>query len=137
MAIHSQTFAIITCRLIVKCWKEWNIPTKFEKNLTKPGNPYYLVLFENRTKPGTILSETVLSRDPLYYNVLTNISMLGPQQWASEWSNEIAIRQSARMKIFMIEDTDFIFPIWVEIINAPLIRLSKIKLMFWKPSLVV
>ena len=28
---------------------------------TKPGNPYYLVLFENRTKLGTVLSETVLS----------------------------------------------------------------------------
>ena len=26
----------------------------------------YLVLFENRTKPGTVLSETVLSGDPLY-----------------------------------------------------------------------
>ena len=56
MAIHSQTFAIITSRLIVKCWKKWIIPTKFEKNRTKPGNPYYLVLFENRTKPGTVLS---------------------------------------------------------------------------------
>ena len=40
----------------------------------------------------------------LYYYVLTNISMLGPQQWASEWSNEIAIRQSAIKKIFMIKD---------------------------------
>ena len=40
---------------------------KIEKNRTKPGNPYYLVLFENRTKPGTILSETVLSGDPLYF----------------------------------------------------------------------
>ena len=26
------------------------ILTKYEKNRTKPGNPYYLVLFENRTK---------------------------------------------------------------------------------------
>ena len=41
-------------------------PNKIEENRTKPGNPYYLVLFENRTKPGTILSETVLSGDPLY-----------------------------------------------------------------------
>ena len=40
---------------------------KIEKNRTKPGNPYYLVLFENRTKPGTVLSETVLSGDPLYW----------------------------------------------------------------------
>ena len=33
MAIHFQTFAIITNRLIVKCWKK-NIPTKFvSKNL--------------------------------------------------------------------------------------------------------
>ena len=39
--------------------------TKFEKTRTKPGNPYYLVLFENRTKPGTIISETVLSEDSL------------------------------------------------------------------------
>ena len=46
--------------------KKWNIPTKFEKNRTKQGNPYYLVLFENRTKPGTVLSETVLSGDSLY-----------------------------------------------------------------------
>jgi len=30
-------------------------------------DPYYLVLFENRTKPGTVLSETVLSGDPLYF----------------------------------------------------------------------
>ena len=52
MAIHSQIFAIITNRLIVKCWKKWNIPTKFGKNRTKPGNPYYLVLFENCTKRG-------------------------------------------------------------------------------------
>ena len=49
MAIHSQTFAIITNRLIVKCWKKLNIPAKFE---------------ENHTKPGIVLSETVLSRDP-------------------------------------------------------------------------
>ena len=46
--------------------KNENIPTKSEKNRTKPGNPYYLVLFENRTKPGTVLSETVLSGDSLY-----------------------------------------------------------------------
>ena len=65
MAIHSQTFEIITNRLIVKVGKKLNIPTKFEKNRTKPGNPYYLVLFENRTKPGTILSETILSGDSL------------------------------------------------------------------------
>ena len=68
MAIHSKTFAIITNGLIVKCWKKKrNIPTKFEKNRTKARNPYYLVLFENRTKPGTVLSETVLSGDPLYF----------------------------------------------------------------------
>ena len=38
---------------------------KFEKNRTKPGNQYYLVLFENRTKPGT-----VLSRDSLYVTTI-------------------------------------------------------------------
>ena len=67
MAIHSQTFEIITNRLIVKVGKKLNIPTKFEKNRTKPGNPYYLVLFENCTKQGTVLSETVLSEDSLYF----------------------------------------------------------------------
>ena len=36
------------------------------KNRTKPWNPYYLVLIENRTKPETVLSETVLSEDSLY-----------------------------------------------------------------------
>ena len=46
--------------------KKLNIPTKYEKNRTKLGNPYYLVLFENRTKSATVLSETVLSGDPLY-----------------------------------------------------------------------
>ena len=46
-----------------------NIPTKFEKNSNKLGNPYYLVLFENRTKLGTALSETVLSGDSLYFSV--------------------------------------------------------------------
>ena len=66
MAKYSQTFEIITNRLIVKCLKGLNIPTKYEKNRTKPGNPYYLVLFENRTEAGTVLSETVLSGDPLY-----------------------------------------------------------------------
>ena len=66
MAIHSQTFVIITNRLIVKVEKKLNIPTKFEKNRTKPRNPYYLVQFENRTKPGTVLSKTVLSRGSLY-----------------------------------------------------------------------
>ena len=35
------------------------------KNRTKPGNPYYLVLFVNRTKPGTVLIETVLSGESL------------------------------------------------------------------------
>ena len=30
------------------------------------GNPYYLLLLENRTKPGTVLNETVLSGNPLY-----------------------------------------------------------------------
>ena len=39
------------------------------KNRTKWGNPYYLVLFVNRTKPGTILIETVLSGESLYYRV--------------------------------------------------------------------
>ena len=43
---------------------------KIETNRTKPGNPYYLVLFENRTKPGTVLSETVLSGDPLCWKIL-------------------------------------------------------------------
>ena len=73
MAINSLTFAIITSKLIVKCWKQWNIPTKFEKNRTKPGNPYYLVLFENCTKPGTVLSETVLIGDSLYNAVTSSI----------------------------------------------------------------
>ena len=36
------------------------------KNHTKPGNPYYLVLFVNRTKLGTVLIETVLSGESLY-----------------------------------------------------------------------
>ena len=31
--------------------------------LCKLGNPYYLVMFENCTKPGNVLSETVLSGD--------------------------------------------------------------------------
>ena len=35
--------------------------------------PYYLVLFENRTKPGTVLSETVLSGDPLYLGISANV----------------------------------------------------------------
>ena len=35
----------------------------------KPGNPYYLVLFVNRTKPGTVLIETVLFRESLYSNL--------------------------------------------------------------------
>ena len=56
MTIRSQTFAIITNRLIVKCWKKLNIPTKYEKN---------------RTKTGTVLSETVLSGDPLYLMLST------------------------------------------------------------------
>ena len=43
---------------------------KIEKNRTKPGNPYYLVLFENRTKPGT-----VLSGDSLY---MTKQGIAGP-----------------------------------------------------------
>ena len=51
--------------------KKLNI-TKYEKNRTKPGNPYYLVLFENRTKLGTVPSETVLSGDPLYYLLFTD-----------------------------------------------------------------
>ena len=76
MAIRSQTFAIITNRPIVKCCKKLNIPTKYEKTRTKPGNPYYLVLFETGTKPGTVLSETVLSGDPLYYGTMfANISL--------------------------------------------------------------
>ena len=64
---HSQTFAIITNTLIEK---NQIFQQKFEKNRTKPGNPYYLVLFQNRTKPGTALSETVLSGDPLYNGFL-------------------------------------------------------------------
>ena len=39
---------------------------KFLKNRTKLGNSYYLVLFVNRTKPGTVLIETVLSGESLY-----------------------------------------------------------------------
>ena len=35
----------------MKSWKKWKTQTKFEKN---------------RTKPGTVLSETVLSGDSLY-----------------------------------------------------------------------
>ena len=53
MAIHSQTFAIITNRLIVKCWKKWNIRTKFEKNRdctkwnrTKRGLPVIILVFK-------------------------------------------------------------------------------------------
>ena len=38
-----------------------------EKKRTKPGNLYYLVMFENRTKPGTVLSETVLSGDSPHF----------------------------------------------------------------------
>ena len=30
--------------VIMKCWNKWNVPTKFEKKRTKPGNSYYLVL---------------------------------------------------------------------------------------------
>ena len=73
MAIHSQTFEMITNRLIVKCWKKWNIPIKFEENPTKTGNPYYLVMFENHTKPGIVLSETILSGDPLYTYVISKV----------------------------------------------------------------
>ena len=91
MAINSQTFAIITNRLIVKCWKKGNIPTKFEKkkNRTKPGNPHYLVLFENRTKPGTVLSETVLSGDPLYneFLVVESWIVLSKVIWSSQLQN--------------------------------------------------
>jgi hypothetical protein len=81
LALHSQNFAIITRRLNVKCWKKWNIPTKFEKNRTKLGNRYYFVLFENRTKPGTVLIETVLceivlSRDSLYIDFCLSTSGL-------------------------------------------------------------
>ena len=47
----------------MEIWKK-NIPTKFEKNRTKPGNLFDLVMFENCTKPGTVQSETVLSGDP-------------------------------------------------------------------------
>ena len=65
MAIHSQTIAIITNRLNVKVEKKTKYPKKYEKNRTEPGNPYCLVLFENRTKPGTVLTETVLSGDSL------------------------------------------------------------------------
>ena len=51
--------------------KKLVIPTKYEKNRTEPGNPYYLVLFKNRAKPETVLSETVLSGDPLYNKMRT------------------------------------------------------------------
>ena len=40
---------------------------KFLKNGTKPENLYYLVLFVNHTKPGTVLIETVPSGEYLYY----------------------------------------------------------------------
>ena len=63
MAIPSKTFFDnhqMTNHEMLKKMK------KIEKNRTKPRNPYYLVLFENRTKPGTTLSETVLSGDSLY-----------------------------------------------------------------------
>ena len=41
-------------------------PNKIWENRIRLGNPYYLVQFENRTKTGTVLSETVLSGDSLY-----------------------------------------------------------------------
>ena len=62
---------------------------KFEKNSTKLGNPYYLVLFENRTKPGTVLSETVLSGDSLYLvHYSTSIEKVSLQD-ESYWSCSI------------------------------------------------
>ena len=68
-------FCKITNRLIVKRWKKIKYLNKIEENRTKPGNPYYLVLFENRTKPGTVLSETVLSGDLYYGTMFANISL--------------------------------------------------------------
>ena len=50
---------------VFSLWGEGVAPSKFEKNRTKPGNPYYLVLFQNRTKSGT-----VLSGDPLYNYIM-------------------------------------------------------------------
>ena len=61
-------------QLTNKLWnveKNENIPTKSEKNRTKLGNPYYLVLLENRTKPGTVLNKTLLSWDSLYKLLMT------------------------------------------------------------------
>ena len=59
--IYGYTFSDFCNRLIVKCWKQWNISTKFEKN---------------RTKPGTVLSETLLSGDSLYNGFLWVYSFL-------------------------------------------------------------
>ena len=51
--------------------KKLNILTKSEETPTKTGNLYYLVLFENHTKPGIVLGETVVSGDPLYTCVMS------------------------------------------------------------------
>ena len=51
------------------------------KKTTKPGNPYYLVRFVNRTKLGTVLSGTVLSRDPLYLVPPDFQTFLRPCEW--------------------------------------------------------
>ena len=69
------------CQILIFCFKIWkslkkknifgNFLEKIALNqkmalITKPGNPYYLVLLENRTKPGTVLSKTVQSGDSLW-----------------------------------------------------------------------
>ena len=61
---HQQT----NCEMLKK---KLNILTKSEETPTKTGNPYYLVLFENHTKPGIVLGETVVSGDPLYTCVMS------------------------------------------------------------------
>ena len=86
MAINSQTFAIITNTLI---GKNQIFQQKFEKNRTKQGNPYYLVLFENRTKPGTVLSETVLSGDPLYLEFLYFLVQLLQQSLPNTYTQSV------------------------------------------------
>ena len=65
MATPYKTFVIITNWLTVKCWKQWKIMKK------------------NRTKPGTVLSETVLSGDSLYFGLIAQpeIQILNGLQW--------------------------------------------------------
>ena len=53
--------------------KKIKYPDKIWGKPYKNRNPYYLVLFENHTKPGILLSETVLSGDPLYMCVMSKV----------------------------------------------------------------